>query len=120
MTARVPKYEAVVLVKDSSTRAYNSFLGLYCEEEQRKMFHIDARTDEQARKKAKKYGKPLSVRKYHPEDRLKNIENIKLNQEPLDVFLLNNQFNKALAMDEFIWKKQNKKRKYLHLDKQMY
>jgi len=117
----VSKFDVVVLVKDDSERVkpyYNGFNGLYRNWEEHKMKHIDARTPKQAKNKAEKYGKVLSVRKHVATRRYEQIENIQLDQEPL--LPLKTQVSKAIIMDEMIWKKRNIRRNNMHKDKNNY
>ena len=77
--------------------------GLYYQDTIVKMKHIEARTQEQACKRASKYGEVLSVNKVDAVSRLKNIENIKL-----DIYDGINPYPNAIAMDEMIWQKYGK------------
>jgi ribosomal protein S16 len=119
MSARLPMYEVVVMVKDSQVQGhYSSFLGMYCYGEMPKMKHIEARTPNQAKEKAKKYGRPLSIRLHQTVRRFENIENLKLNQQPIDdIYQHGNPYSDAIAMDEMIWKKRNDRRKNMKRDK---
>lgn len=68
-----------------------------------KMFHISARTPKQARNKAEKYGRPISVRKPVVEKIVGLSENLPLQQAV-------NPFENAIVMDEFIWKRKRRER----------
>jgi hypothetical protein len=74
----------------------------------RKMYHIYARNHSHAWKKAQKYGTPKSCYKVDVISGLANIENIKLDQEPMVGRL--NPYPNAIAMDEMIWKKKKSKK----------
>jgi hypothetical protein len=76
----------------------------------RKMYHIPARNQNHAWKKAQKYGTPKSCHKIDAVSALSNIENIKLDQEPI-ISKLNPYLN-AIAMDELIWKKKKSKKQH--------
>lgn len=122
MTSHIIKFDVVVLTKDNPDKVkpyYSGFgIGDYRNWEERKMKHIDARTHEQAKKKAEKYGRVLSVRKHISTRSYGKIENIKLDQEPLPLIVP--QFSKAIAMDEMIWKKRNVRRNNMQRDKNKY
>ncbi len=80
-----------------------------------KMFHIKARTQDKAEKIArKKYGEPISCRKVNVYDMLGNPENIKLEQPTVYGV---NPYKNAVAMDEMIWEKRNKRIKNAYKDK---
>lgn len=113
------KFEVRVEVKNPGSERYEVvpyLKGMFVTDKIIKMFHIPARTHKQAAKKGKKYGRIISVRKAQIDKMLGNPENINL-QEPLGVYSQGNPYKDALAMDEMIWKKQNKKRKNKHKDK---
>jgi hypothetical protein len=78
------------------------------------MYHIDARTHDQAREKAKKYGEPVSVQKADPYEMFGDIEKLPIQNE---VYMNGNPYNNAVAMDEMIWQKRNKRRSNIYKDK---
>lgn len=102
----IQTFEVRVLVKKKGSRHFSSHVGMHIEETMARMFHVDAKTHQQAMQKAEKHGRPLTVRKVD-KDRMMggNIENLLL-QEP---FGANNPYPNAVAMDEMIWKKKKKR-----------
>ncbi len=95
----VQTFEVRVEVKRKGSRHFSSHVGKYIEEGIVKMFHIDARTPDQAWEKAKKRGHPVSCRKVDAE----KIMDRTILIEPL------NPYPNAVAMDEMIWKKKTKR-----------
>jgi hypothetical protein len=82
-----------------------------------KMYQIDARTREQAIKKARKHkGEILSCRKVDATPGLKSIEKLPLDN--FTIFDAQNPYPNAVAMDEMIWKKRNKRRDNMQRDKE--
>ncbi len=71
------------------------------------MFHIDAKNHSRAKSLAKKFGHVVSIRKVDKELLLGKIEHLKLD-EPIEV--IENPYESAVAMDEMIWNKRNKRR----------
>lgn len=71
-----------------------------------KMYHILARSGAQAGKKAEKHGRPISVRKADATMMYGNIEKLELNQAP---YQDGSPYKDAIAMDEMIWQKRNKR-----------
>ena len=69
------------------------------------MFHIEANTPSQAGTRAEKYGRPLSVRKVDVEKMGGNIEKLLMPE----VYGESNPYPNAIAMDEMIWRKKNKR-----------
>jgi predicted aconitase len=80
-----------------------------------RMYHIDARTNEQAREKAKKYGEPIRVQKAKTEDMFGEFELLPLRN---DVYQNGNPYDSAVALDEMIWLKRNKRRNNMYKDKE--
>ncbi len=101
-------FEVCVKVKQGAPR-YQSSLGMYVRGEVTKMFHIDARTGEQAMQRCAKYGRPISCHKADAEKMLGDMEHLQLGQEQPE--------SMALAMDEFLWKKRNNRIKNHYKDK---
>jgi hypothetical protein len=86
-----------------------------------KMFHVEARTPDQAIKKSEKYGGELvSCRKADKEriTGLYTIERLHLNQEPPVMYLKGNPYKSAIAMESMIWQKRNVRRKKMDKDKE--
>ena len=75
-----------------------------------KCLHIEARQPHDAFERARKYGRPLSVRKLDKEKLFGNIEKLELRQ-PLPIYAENTPYDNAVAMDEMIWRKRNERRK---------
>lgn len=107
MTAHLPTFEVKVKVKDGS-KIFSSFLGMFVQHETVKMFHKDARTGNQAMSMCEKYGRPISYHKADVSKMLGNMENLPLEQAP---YSDGNPYDSAIAMDEFIWKKKDKRKK---------
>ena len=85
-----------------------------------KCFHIVARTASQACHRARKYGRPLGARKVDATQLFGNIEELQLEQAPnppIDVYGADNPYESAIAMDEFIWKKRQKRLENREKDK---
>jgi hypothetical protein len=83
------------------------------------LFHVCARTAEQACDKAERYGRPVGARKIERDKIFGDIETLELKQTPLvDVYAEGNPYNSALAMDEMIWQKRNERRKNQEKDRQ--
>ncbi len=79
--------------------------------------HIEARGQHQAYVKARKYGQVISVRKVDYTKIFGNIENLDLHQKPLIEYVENSPYTTAIAMDEMIWQKRNKRLKNKDKDK---
>jgi len=103
----MPTFEVRVLVKKKGSRHFSSHIGKYIEETVTKMFHIDAKTPNNAGVRAEKYGRPISVRKADFERMGGNIEDLLLPE----VYGVDNPYPNALAMDGMIWKQKNKRAK---------
>ena len=80
-----------------------------------KMFHVEARTSKQAINIKKKLGEIVSCRKTQVDRIVGNIESLPLNQDTM--YSLGNPYEDAVAMNDMIWKKRNKRRKNIHKDK---
>jgi len=96
-------FEAKVEVKKKGSRHFSSLVGMYIENKITKMFHVDARTPEQAMRKVEKYGRLLSVRKVDTEKMRGNIEMCLMRDK------VENPYPNAVAMDEFVWKRKGKR-----------
>lgn len=107
-------YEVRVLVKSDNPIGYDDSHSRFVYREIIKMFHKLARTPEQAVKKCRKYGRPLSARKVKTEVMHKNFEELPLLNS---VYGVNSPFDNAIAMDEMLWNKRNKRRNNMHKDK---
>jgi len=93
-----------------SERTKSKSLWVFVADKIVKMFHIEARTSEQARRKAKKYGRPISVRKADIASMVGCSENLSLELPPI--------YDNAVAMDEMIWLKRNNRIKNRTKDKE--
>ncbi len=100
-------FEVKVLVKKKGSRHFSSHIGMYIDETKPQMFHIEAKTPSQAGTRARKYGRPISVRKVDVEKMSGNIENLLLPE----AYGASNPYPNAIAMDEMIWKQKNKRAK---------
>lgn len=78
-------------------------------EKRLKTFHIEAIRPKQAKIKAMKYGQVISVRKVDYTKIFGNIEQLDLNQKPLIEYVEDSPYRNAIAMDEMIWQKRNKR-----------
>jgi len=105
MSSKVQTFEIRVEVGKKGSEHFSLHVGAYIEDKVTKMFHIDARTPDQAWQKAEKHGRPTSCRKIDAEKMRGNIE-LLLQREP---YGLNNPYPNAIAMDEMIWKKKSKR-----------
>ena len=74
-----------------------------------KTMHKEASSHHQAFVKAKKYGQVLSIRKVDFTQIFGNIENLDLHQPPLIEQVEGSPYSTAVAMDEMIWQKRNKR-----------
>ncbi len=81
------------------------------------MKHIQARDHRQAGIKGKKYGHIVSIRRVDQARLFGDIEKLDLKQPPLVEFVQDSPYTTAIAMDEMIWQKRNKRRKNLQKDK---
>ena len=89
--------------------AVRGWISSWNDPDQIKMLHFETRTQEQARIKGEKFGHVRSVRKANI-DRLRgNPEHTKLDVIP-DKIQLDVSYNKAVAMDEMVWIKRQKRR----------
>lgn len=135
-------FEVRVVVAANGSLHYSSHIREWIKETSVALFHVCARTAEQACEKAEKYGRPIGARKIERDKIFGDIEALKLNQAPLvdvyakgspykgsavyangdpyknaDVYAEGNPYNSALAMDEMIWQKRNERRKNQEKDK---
>lgn len=115
MSANVTAYEVRVKVRGKKPREYNSRHGCFIYDEVIKMFHKFARTPQQAMNKCRKYGTPVSAHKVNVQVMHKDFEQLPILNS---VYVDGNPYNSALAMDELIWQKRNKRRENMHRDKE--
>lgn len=113
MGARVIPFQVRVQRKNNHPE-YNARLGLYSDEDGFTVVHIERRTHKQAIKAAKKYGKPISATKMDISDVTGHIETLDIQNE---VYYKPNPYPSAIAMDEMIFNKRNKRRANMHKDK---
>ena len=101
----VQTFEVKVEVSIKGSTHFSSHVGQFIENKVTKMFHIDARTSEQAMQKAEKHGRPISAHK-------PNLDRMRGNMETMmERLKLTNPYPDAVAMDEFIWRKKDKRNK---------
>ncbi len=81
------------------------------------MKHIEARDHRQAGVKGRKYGHIVSVRHIDKTRIFGDIEKLDLEQPPLVEFVQDSPYKTAIAMDEMIWQKRNKRIKNRQKDK---
>jgi len=84
------------------------------------MKHVQAKDHKSAKIKGKRYGHVVSVRKADITHIFGNIENLELNQMPLVEYVKGSHYESAIAMDEMIWNKRNKRIKNKEKDKDCY
>lgn len=97
MSMAIPWYAVKVQVRQRGTRDVI------------RTVHIEAKDDDKARQRARKYGKPITAHKISVDN--SSIEHIKLKQTPIE------NVSPAIAMDEMIWQKRNKRRENIFKDK---
>ncbi len=85
---------------------------------QTKMLHYTAHDGDQAAAKADGHGQIVSVRKVEYAEIYGNIEKLNLKQPP--EFVDSSPYETAVAMDELIWDKRNKRRMNQEKDKKSY
>lgn len=105
MGNNIRTYEVRVEVEKKGSSHFSSHVGKHIQNKIIKMFHVDARTHEQAMQKVEKRGRPISARKVNVEEMGINIENLLL-REPYGA---KNPYPDAIAMDEMVWRKKNKR-----------
>jgi len=118
----VSTFEVRVVVSANGSLHYSSHIREWIEATSIALFHVSARTAEQACNKAEKYGRPIGARKIERDKIFGNIEALELNQAPLvdvyaknipyksaDVYTEGNPYESALAMNELIWQKRNRR-----------
>lgn len=71
--------------------------------------HHEASKPGQAERKGRKHGQVVSVRKVDFTKIFGNIENLDLKQPPLIEYVENSPYTTAIAMDEMVWQKRNKR-----------
>ena len=109
--SHVVEYEVRVVVEEKAMPHYSVHVSGRVRSTVTKMFHIFARTGQQACDKAWKYGRPIGVRKINREKVAGDIDNLRLEPQIIDVYKNGNPYRSALAMDEFMWQKRNSRRK---------
>ena len=114
MSANVTTFEVRVRVKGQPL-AYHDYHGEYKYNKILKMLHIVRRTSNQAIVAARKYGEVVSCRKVDIGAMVGNIEHIKLDQAT--VYDSGNPYKTAVAMDEMVWNKRNKRINNVYKDK---
>ena len=114
MSANISTFEVRIRTK-GQLLAYHDYHGEYKYSKMLKMLHIVRRTAAQAIAVAKKHGEVVSCRKVDIVAMVGNIENIKLEQST--VYEAGNPYKSALAMDDMVWKKRNKRLDNSHKDK---
>lgn len=97
-------YEVRCNVKTGGTK-YTNKRG-WVEDKIVKIFHVWARTPEQACQRAKKYGRPLSARKMQIDELYAKIELLPLKNEPS---VYENYIN-PLGLDEMLWLNRGRKK----------
>lgn len=103
MGNNIQTFEVRVVVAKKGSMHYSPHVDMYIEDKATQMYHIDARTPEQAKRKAEKHGRPLSCRKVD-KDKIASIGMIMPR-----IYGVNNPYPDAVAMDEMIWKRKGKR-----------
>ena len=122
MSENLTTFEVIVEVERGNHYGYhpvykgsNAKKGAFIKDTILKMFHFDRRTPRQAINAGMKHGKVLHCRKADAQAMLGNPEKIVLDQTI--AFGVNNPYKNAIAMDEMIWQKRNKRRTNSFKDK---
>jgi len=102
MGSNLSTFEARVGVKVKGSRHFSWHVGKQIEDEIIKTFHFEWTTRRRATREAEKHGRLISLRKVDVE-RIRPIDNLVLPPQ------LSNPYPDAVAMDEFIWKKKEKR-----------
>ena len=100
MSHNVRTFEVRVLVKGNKSIGYRSDDSVHIFDEIVRMFHVTARTAEQALNKCRNKGRPLSARKLDTTVMHKNIEELPIQNE---LYVNKNPYPDPIAMDEMIW-----------------
>lgn len=121
MSCNVAVFEVRVEIKSEKPIKWHSWKDGVEYAKKRIMLHIERRTRKQAKHEAAKYGKVLSCRQVSRADVLER-EAERIDSLPLDNKLYVNvsPYSSAVAMDEFVWKKRNIRRKNMIKDKRTY
>lgn len=77
-----------------------------------RVYHIEAPDGKRACQRAKKYGEPLTAHKVDKDALFGNIENLPIAEFNPSL----NSVSPAIAMDEMVWRKRNKRRRNSHKD----
>ncbi len=101
MSSDIQTFEVRVKVKRRGSRHFSSHAGMYIDQAVIKMFHIEARSHEQASQRCEKHGRPISVRKVDV-GRIRPISSLVLP-------VVENPYPDAVAMDEMIWKRKTRR-----------
>ena len=109
MSANMLTYEVRVIIRDENSQYYRCDIGKTVKREIVKMFHIEARTIDQAFNRANKYGRPISAKKISMENTLASIEAKDANGDYLILKDLKIPYKNAVDMGYFIWNKKKNK-----------
>lgn len=100
-------YEVKVRVKKKGSMHFSHRLGIYKFDSIVKMFHLDANKPKQAKHKAEKYGRVISCRKISATE---IVDRMAIGTEAqLVAIQMINPYPDAIAMDDFIWRRKNKR-----------
>ena len=100
MSISLPWYEVRVKVRQGNNSRYKV-----------RTHHIEARNPDNAEERARRYGEPMSVRKIQIDT--SSIENLMFQIKDTQP----KQVSQAIAMDEMIWARRNKRRENMYKDK---
>lgn len=82
-SASIFEVRVIVAVEDVAHYSSHPVIRKWIKETSVGLFHVSARTAEQACDKAEKYGRPIGARKIDRDKIFGNIEKLELNQSPL-------------------------------------
>lgn len=119
-------YEVLIEEPSNGQKFYSAVTGWissWNDPNQYKMIHIERRTAEQARREGAKYGRVRAVRKLDVDKIRGSIEYLDINRTnppkpPPDVIKTKDSKFDPIAIDEFVWKKVQKRRNNMMKEKQ--
>lgn len=107
MSNNIQTFEVQVRVKRKGSRRFSPRMGMYVDDSDIRMFHIEAGKPKQAKRKAEKHGRVLSCRKVSASQVIERMAVI--TEAQLVGIQMTNPYLDAVAMDELIWKRKNKR-----------
>jgi hypothetical protein len=115
-------YEVSVEVDSTRQEFYSSSYGCWFTPNRPQMIHIERRTPVQARREGEKYGHVRSVRKLDVDRIRGSIEHLDIKSSnppppPPDIIKIESRYD-PVAIDEFVWKKSQKRRESMRKEKE--